>query len=275
MNSFDPVRLTTDGVFKSDPVFLKDGAEIVYTLLESPTQMRLMKLKLADRTVTKLHADATTNEFEASFTADASLYAFVQSRGNLNMKMVIRDAATGKDSVFDPGGGFAGVRRPAFHPKGERVAFAIPGETGQEIAAVSRAGTDKTTLTTGGINNWPVYSPDGTKIAFSSSREGSFDLWVINADGSKARPVIKLDGMQMRPCWSPDGTMLAFTSNHGGDRNYNVWIVALDGTGLTRVTDHAERDDYPAFHPNGKQIVYVGERQGKFDLYLQNLDGQK
>ncbi|MFO0804758.1 MAG: hypothetical protein U0791_16745 [Gemmataceae bacterium] len=265
------IRLTTDGTFKSDPVFLKDGAEIVYTLLESPTQMRLMKLKLADRSVVKLHPDATTNEFEATFTADGSHYAFVQSRGNLNMKMVIRGATTGKDSVFDPGGGFAGVRRPAFHPKGERVAFAIPGETGQEIASVSRAGTDKKTLTTGGINNWPTYSPDGKRIAFCSSRDGTFDLFVMNADGTGAKPVIKLDGMQMRPAWSPDGTKLAFTSNHGGDGNHNIWTVSLDGTGLTRITDHPERDDYAAFHPDGKRIAFVGERKGKFDLFLANL----
>lgn len=268
MNSFEPIRLTTDGTFKSDPVFLKDGAEIVYTLLESPTQMRLMKLKLADRSISKLHPEATTNEFEATFRADGSHYAFVQSRGNLNMKMVIRDAATGKDSVFDPGGGFAGVRRPAFHLKGERVAFAIPGETGQEIASVGRTGTDKTTLTTGGINNWPAYSPDGKRIAFCSSREGGFDLFMMNADGREAKPVIKLSGMQMRPAWSPDGKKLVFTSNHGGNGNYNIWTVALDGTGLARITDHPERDDYAAFHPDGRQIVFVGERSGKFDLYM-------
>ena len=271
MNSSETIRLTTDGTFKSDPVFLKGGAEIVYTLLESPTQMRLMKLNLADRSISKLNPEATTNEFEASFTADGSHYAFVQSRGNLNMKMVIRDAATGKDSVFDPGGGFAGVRRPAFHPKGERVAFAIPGETGQEIASVSRAGTDKKTLTAGGINNWPVHSPDGKRIAFCSSREGTFDVFVMNADGSGAKPVLKLDGLQMRPAWSPDGSKLAFTSNHGGDGNYNLWMVSLEGTGLTRLTDHPERDDYVVFHPDGKRIAFVGERNGKFDLYLKPI----
>jgi hypothetical protein len=43
--------------------------------------------------------------------------------------------------------------------------------------------------------------------------------------------------------------------------------INIDGTGLVRLTDHEERDDYAAWHPNGKSVVFVGERNGKFDLY--------
>ncbi len=265
MNSSEPIRLTTDGTLKQDPVFLKGGDEIVYTLLESPVQLRLMRLKVGDKASTKLHPDAITNEFEVTFTADAGTYAFVQSRGNLNMKLVIRDAATAKDAVFDPGGGFASIRRPSVHPKGERICFAIPASTGQEIASVGRDGKDRKTLTAGGINNWPAYSPDGKRIAFCSSREGEFDLYVMNADGTDVKRIIKLEGMQTRPCWSPDGKRLAFTWNRDG--NYDIHAVNLDGTGLVRLTDHAERDDYATWHPDGKSVVFVGERNGKFDLY--------
>ncbi|HEV3384738.1 MAG TPA: hypothetical protein VG097_07975 [Gemmata sp.] len=276
MNSSE-IRLTTDGTLKQDPVFIKGGDEIVYTLLESPVQMRLMRLNVAElarvsstkgtlaSSATKMHADVTTSEFEATFTADGSLYAFVQSRGNLNMKLVIRDAATAKDAVFDPGGGFASVRRPSFHPKGERVCFAIPSANGQEIVSVSRDGKDRKTLTAGGINNWPAYSPDGKRIAFSSSRDGEFDLYVMNSDGTEVKRVIKLEGMQTRPCWSPDGRRLAFTWNRDG--NYDIYAVNLHGSGLVCLTDNSERDDYSTWHPNGKSVVFVGERNGKFDLY--------
>jgi Tol biopolymer transport system component len=260
----DPVRLTTDGTLKQDPVFLK-GGEIVYTLLETPTQMRLMRLKPGDKVPAKLHPEATTNEFEVTFTADGGFYAFVQSRGNLNMKLVIRETATSKDAVFDPGGGFAAVRRPSIHPKGDRICFAIPTANGQEIASVGRDGKDRKTLTSGGINNWPAYSPDGKHIAFCSSRDGDFDLYVMNADGTNVKRVVKLEGMQARPCWSPDGKRLAFTWNRDG--NYDIHAVNLDGTDLVRLTDHAERDDYPTWHPDGKSIAFVGERNGKFDLY--------
>lgn len=264
MNSSDPVRLTADGTLKFDPVLVA-ADEVVYTLLESPVQTRLVRLKLGERTPVRLHPDAATSEFEATFAADGGVYAFVQSRGNLNMKLVIREAGTGRDAVFDPGGGFAAVRRPSLHPKGDRVCFAIPAPTGQEIVSVGRDGKGRTTLAAGGINAWPAYSPDGSRIAFCSSREGTFALHVMNADGSGVRRVVRLDGMQARPAWSPDGRRLAFTWNREG--RYEVHAVNLDGTGLTRLAGGPDRSDYPAWHPDGRSVVFVGERAGAFDLY--------
>ncbi|MFO0795897.1 MAG: hypothetical protein U0804_00315 [Gemmataceae bacterium] len=261
MNSSEPVRLTTDGAAKFDPVVLPTG-DVVYTVLESAVQMRLMKLR--GTTATPLHPDATTNEFEATFTADGAAYAFVQSRGNLNMKLVIRDAA-GRESVFDPGGGFAAVRRPSFHPRGESVCFAIPATTGQEIALVGADGKNRRTLTAGGINNWPAYSPDGGRIAFCSSRDGAFDLYVMAADGTGVRRVAVLEGMQARPAWSPDGRRLAFTWNRGGV--YEIHAVNADGGGLVKLAAAAERSDYPTWTPDGRAVVFVGERAGRFDLY--------
>lgn len=262
MNSSDPVRLTTDGAAKFDPVVLP-GGDVVYTVLETAVLTRLVRLKPGEAAPTKLHPDAVTSEFEATFTADGAAYAFVQSRGNLNMKLVIRDG--GREAVFDPGGGFAAVRRPGFHPRGERVCFAIPATTGQEIASVGRDGKDRRTLTAGGINNWPAYSPDGSRIAFSSSRDGSFDLYVMAADGTAVRRVIALDGMQARPAWSPDGRRLAFTWNRGGV--YEIHAVNADGTGLVKLFGGAERSDYPTWTPDGRAVVFVGERAGRFDLY--------
>ena len=264
MNSSE-VRLTFDGTLKQDPVFVKAN-EIVYTVLESAVQTRLMRLKHGEKSATVLHSATTTSEFEATFTADAATYAFVQSKGNLNLKLVIREAATGKDAVFDPGGGFSGVRRPSIHPAGERVCFGIPAATGQEIASVGRDGKDRKTLTTGGINNWPAYSPDGKRIAFCSSRDGTLALFVMNADGTDAKRVGKLEGMQMRPSWSPDGSRLCFTWNREG--NYDIYAINLDGSGLVRITESGERSDFASWHPDGKSVVFVGERKGKFDLYL-------
>jgi WD40 repeat protein len=254
----------TDGTAKFDPIVLP-GGDVVYTVLETPVQTRLVRLRPSDPTPTKLHPDATTSEFEATFTADGAAYAFVQSRGNLNLKLVIREPAAGREAVFDPGGGFAGVRRPTFHPRGERVCFAIPAPTGQEIASGGRDGKDRRTLTAGGINNWPAYSPDGSRVAFCSSRDGTFDLYVMNADGSGVRRVVELDGMQARPAWSPDGRRLAFTWNRGGV--YEVHAVNLDGTGRVRLAGGPERSDYPVWHPDGGSVVFVGERAGRFDLY--------
>lgn len=268
MNSSNPARLTADGTLKQDPVFLRSG-DLVYTVRESPVLMRLVRLKLGATKPTAMHPDATTNEFEATFTADGGLCAFVQSRGNLNMKLVIREVATGKEAVFDPGGGFAAIRRPSFHPKGDRVCFAISTANGQEIASVGKDGKDRKTLTSGGINNWPAYSPDGARIAFCSSRDGEFDLYVMYADGTDVKRVVKLKGMQARPSWSPDGRRIAFTWNRDG--KYDLHAVNLDGTGLVRLTDGLDRADYATWHPDGKSLAFVGEYAGRFDLFSLSL----
>src|SRR3954452_14261249 len=138
------VRLTKDGRWKMDPVVVRSGQEIVYTVQETPTRTALMRLNLADGSTERLHP-AETSEFEPTFSADGRYLAFVQSRGNLNLKLVLRDTRLGKDSIFDPGSGFASIRRPALLPDGSRVYFAIPTPNGQVIASVDIQGKDRKT----------------------------------------------------------------------------------------------------------------------------------
>lgn len=264
-------QLTRDGKLKMDPCFIRMGDDlkqlaVVYTLQESPIQMSLMRLNLADGTVDRLHPQATTSEFEASFTPDMRFYTFVQSRANLNLKLVIRDVKQNKDAIFDPGGGFAGMRRPSITPDGSRVIFSIPGGNGQQIASVNNQGQDRKTLVASELNSWPACSPDGKRIAFGSNRDGGdYDIYVMNADGSDVRRVIESPGLDGRPAWSPDGKQLAFTSNRDG--NYNIYVVNANGSNVRRATDSPERDDYAAWHPDGRHLVFISEQNGRFDLY--------
>jgi Tol biopolymer transport system component len=260
-------QLTRDGKMKMDPVFINGGKELVYTLHEKPTQMSLMRLKLADLSFERMHPEAIGSEFEPAFSTDMRYYTFVQNRGNLSLKLVIRDTKANKDAVFDPGGGFAGMRRPCIAPDNSRIVFSIPTPTGQQIASVNIQGQDRKNLTqSSGINNWPAFSPNGKQIAFASSRDGNFEIYTMNADGSNVRRLTKSSGLNARPAWSSDGKRLAFTSNRDG--NYEIYMMNADGSRVTRITNHPERDDYAAWHPDGNHLVMVSERKGRFDLYL-------
>jgi Tol biopolymer transport system component len=269
MASSKEQRLTSHGRMKMDPVFIKDGAELIYTVQESPTQMSLMRLKVADGTSERLHPQATTAEFEATFSADGRFYAFVQSQANLNLKLAIRDTKQSKDSIFDPGGGFAGMRRPSFALDGSRVVFSIPGNGGQQIHSVNNEGGGRQELTKSSFNSWPAYSPDGKQIAFGSSRDGDYEIYVMAADGSGPRRLTRSPGLDMRPAWSPDGTQIAFTSNRDG--HYQIYVMKADGSDVRRVSTNQERDDYVTWHPDGKRLAFVSERSGKFDVYLMEL----
>jgi TolB protein len=262
-------RLTADGRLKMDPVFLA-GDELVFTVQETPVQTSLIKLRLADGTQERLHPKATTNEFEAAFSRDGRFCAFVQNKGNLSLRLVIRERESGKDSVFDPGGGFAGMRHPSIAPDAGSVLISMPGGGGQQIVALSIDGRRLMDLTQGeSLNCWPACSPDGKQIAFGSSRDGDFDLYLMNADGGDIRRLSQSPGRDMRPAWSPDGHRLAFTSTRDG--NAEIYVMDVAAGNVIRVTDHSEQDDYPAWHPDGKRLSVVSERAGKFDLYLIDL----
>ncbi len=267
--SAPPRRLTTDGRYKCDPVFIDKGAAIVFTVQETPTQLALVRFRLDDRSMERVNPAATTSEFEATYTPDESQLAFVQNRGNLNLKMVIRDLRNGKESIFDPGGGFASLRRPCFAPDGKRIYFSLPTSNGNEIVAVDNNGGNRITLARSGFNKDPAVSPDSKKIAFVSSRDGEYDLYTMDREGGSLKRILKAPGLEARPAWSPDGRKIAFTANRAG--NYDIFIVNEDGSGLCQLTHNQERDDYAAWHPLGKQLVVVSEKAGRYDLWLYDI----
>jgi Tol biopolymer transport system component len=263
----EPTRLTHDGRLKMDPVFVNQGQDIVFTVLETPTQTVLNRIHLEDRSEERLHPKASTAEFEAAFSSDDRYCAYLQSRGNLTLRLVIHDTREGKESAVEPGGGFSGMRHPSISLASGRVVFSLPGAGGQQIVSVDLQAQNRKQLTQGdGLNFWPSFSPDGRSIAFGSSRDGDFDIYVMNADGDDVRRLAASPGRDMRPSWSPGGRRIAFTSARDG--NPEIYVVNADGTGLVRVTNHPEQDDYACWHPDGRRLVIVSERSGKFDLYL-------
>jgi TolB protein len=250
-----------------DPAFVDQGKALVYTVLEAPSQTSLVRLRLEDGNQERLHQKATTAEFEAAFSSDGRYCAYVQSRGNLSLRLVIHDTRDDKESTLEPGGGFSGMRHPSISTVAGRVIFSMPGAGGQQIVSTDLQAVNRKELTQGdGLNFWPSFSPDGRSIVFGSSRDGDFDIYVMNADGSDVRRLTASPGRDMRPSWSPDGHRIAFTSARDG--NPEIYLANADGTGLTRITNHPEQDDFACWHPDGQRLAIVSERSGKFDLSL-------
>ncbi|MCX7423191.1 MAG: hypothetical protein NT013_27150 [Planctomycetia bacterium] len=263
----DPMRLTTDGKVKRDPVLLKpDGSELLFAQLDKPNQLRLMKLDLRDRSVTPLHPNETRSEFEPAVSLDGRYLAYVQNRGNLSLAMVIQDLMENKQSEVPPGGGFSGMHSPAIAPDNTTVLFSYPESNRQQLFAVTMQGANRKSIAdSNGINNWPSFSPDGKQVVFSSTRDGDYDLYVMNADGTNVRSLVTNPRQDIRSRWSPDGRRIAFTSNRDG--NYELYLINADGSGLARLTNHPEQDDYACWNPDSRSLIYVSERDGHFDLF--------
>ena len=116
----------------------------------------------------------------------------------------------------------------------------------------------------------PTWSPDGSLIAFASSRAGARQLFVMNADGTNIRQVTNLDFMGGRSTFSPDGTRLAFYRGPAGD--HNIYIININGTGLVQLTDGGDNLG-PSWSPDGNWIAFTSFRDGNNEIYLIHPDG--
>ncbi len=102
------------------------------------------------------------------------------------------------------------------------------------------------------VGTVPLWSPDGTRIAFQGYRDGNIEIFIMNADGSDVRRVTNDPGIDLPGSWSPDGTKIAFVSNRDGNRE--VYTTNVDGSGVSRLTNNVDRDDDPAWPPDGAKI---------------------
>src|SRR6266513_2858140 len=110
------------------------------------------------------------------------------------------------------------------------------------------------------------------KIAFHSTRDGDFQIYVMNPDGSGVARVTNDTGGSVDPIWSPDGKRIAYANNSDGDDE--IFILNLDGSGVTRLTDNTFRDAPTAWSPNGAQILFLSDREdGDEEIYVMNADG--
>ena len=75
------------------------------------------------------------------------------------------------------------------------------------------------------MDYWPVWSPDGKRLAFTSNRDGNYEIYVMNADGTGLRNLTRHRGQDNYATWSPDGKRLAFISNRDG--GHDVYVMEV------------------------------------------------
>jgi Tol biopolymer transport system component len=163
----------------------------------------------------------------------------------------------------------APASRIAFHS--ERIA----GGT-CEIFTINPDGTDRKRLTDNPANDrFPAWSPDGDRLAFVSDRDGTPEVYTVDAAGGANVVRITNGGavMDAAPSWSPDGKKIAFTSTRDG--NAEVYVAAATGASSNpvRLTNNAAFDGEPCWSPDGKKIAFISDRDEDRDVYVMNADG--
>jgi Tol biopolymer transport system component len=115
------------------------------------------------------------------------------------------------------------------------IAYVSDRDGNDEIYVMEPDGSNQLNLTNHpASDSSPSWSPNGRELAFVSDRTGVATIWLMGADGSDLRELIP--GTQ--PAWSPDGSQIAFVDDLDFDQVpvASIWVVNVDGTGLTRVT---------------------------------------
>jgi TolB protein len=123
-----------------------------------------------------------------------------------------------------------------------------------------------------GSNFTPAYSPDGTRIAFSSNRDGNSEIYVMNSNGTDLRRVTNHPAGDIAPTWSPTGAQLAFVSDRTGAGRPQIYIVNVDGTGLRHLPLNDGWVDGPTWAPAPyNEIAYTARTGGAFDIKVYEL----
>jgi TolB protein len=160
------------------------------------------------------------------------------------------------------------------------IAFYSERDGNAEIYTMRPDGTDQRRLT---VNSWddysPVWSPDGSQIAFISDRDDPnpgvcfpdcrYQIYAINADGSGERRIVETETRTNHPDWHPDGTRLSFDTelNLEGD----IYVVGADGSDPQLLIEDGFWADWS---PDGTQIVFASNRDGNVELYVADADGR-
>lgn len=148
-------------------------------------------------------------------------------------------------------------------PDGQTLAFTLLGDI---YTMPISGGTPKRIAEGLAWEVQPRFSPDGTRIAFTSDRGGGDNIWVMNVDGSDKRQVTKEDFRLLnQPNWSPDGRFIAAKKHFTTERSAGtgeIWMYHVSGGGGVQVVERANERlqkelGEPVFAPDGSAIYYT------------------
>lgn len=123
---------------------------------------------------------------------------------------------------------------------------------------------------------WAVTIPVESKITFYSHRDGNFEIYTMNSDGSNQTRLTSNAAADSSPVWSPNGRQIAFDTNRDG--NDEIYVMDADGKNQHRLTHNPGIDAYPNWSPDGAQIAFASIRnankeKGNPEIYVMNADG--
>jgi len=167
---------------------------------------------------------------------------------------------------------FTDLQGAVLSPQGERIALQI--DTGMnDIWVLDLARGVRTRLTFGPVaNSFPVWSPDGKWIAYSSARNGHFDLYRKLSDGSAEEELLLTDNQWIIPAdWSRDGKYLLYSRPSASGSIRQLWALPLDGDRKPALV--LQRGSFGKLSPDGHWLAYQSSVSGVSEVYVTAFGG--
>lgn len=164
---------------------------------------------------------------------------------------------------------------PSWSPKRRFLIYtSYKHRTRQNIEIIElETGKRHTLVSWAGMNITPAFSPDGTQLTFSTTRDGNAEIYKMDMRTRLAKRLTANRAGDLSPSWSPTGRELAFTSDRSGGPQ--IYLMSGDGSHVRRLTFHGKYNAAPAWSPRGNWIAYVCRGRGKFKICLISPDGRK
>ena len=107
------------------------------------------------------------------------------------------------------------------------------------------------------------------QIAFSSNREGDYEIYVMDINGKNPRRLTNSRHGDYSPSWSPDGKRIVFSSKRDGGVTSEIYVMDADGSSPQRLTNNGHNDYSPSWSPDGERIAFVSVHE----IYVMDADG--
>jgi Tol biopolymer transport system component/DNA-binding winged helix-turn-helix (wHTH) protein len=261
------------GTWYRDPAFAPDGRSLVFASCTGAQDTPNCSLQVAElqaglvpagkpRQITKPSGaiygvawmpDGSSLIYSVELVSSAYLWRVDVSKG----KAPERVELAGADAYY-----------PAIDFKAGRLAFSRR-LSHANLWRLERGGKPAPFLTSSSaIDANPQYSPDGRRIAFGSSRQGTdIAVWVANADGTGPAQITHIGSPYSgSPRWSPDGRWLAFDAR-GKEGGWDVWAVEASGSSARQLTHGPADNATPSWSRDGSSIYFASKRSGRFEIW--------